>query len=73
MSELSCQFQQKTNDELIDFALEHLGQKHGAICKAALQEHFFRVKDAPNKVIAPDGDIEILKLQRFTAAKSARK
>lgn len=70
---LSYQFQQKTNDELIDFALEHLGQKHEAICKAALQEHFFRVKDPPNTGIAPVGDIEILKLQRFAAAKPVRK
>jgi hypothetical protein len=62
MSELICQFQQMTNDSLIDFALEHLGQKHEAICKAALQEHFFRVKDAPNTVIAPSGDIEIFRL-----------
>lgn len=64
MSEnFSDQFQQMTNDELIDFALEHTGQENEAIRKAALQEHFLRIKDDPNTVIAPPGDIEILRLQ----------
>lgn len=61
MSELS--FQQMTNEELIDFALEHTGQEHEDVRKAALQEHFFRIKNDPNTVTAPPGDIEILKLQ----------
>lgn len=62
MSEnLSYQFQQLTNEELIDFALEHLGQEHEAIRKSALQEHFFRVKDASSAVKAPAGDIQALR------------
>ena len=63
MSEnLSNQFQQMTNEELIDFALQHLGQEHEAIRQAALQEHFLRVKDASSTVIAPPGDVQILRL-----------
>ena len=61
MSELS--FQQMTNDELIDFALEHTGQEYEDVRKAALQEHFLRIKDDPNTVTAPPGDTEILRLQ----------
>lgn len=57
------QFQQMTNEELIDFALEHLGQEHEAVRKAALQEHFLRIQDAPNTVKAPAGDVEVLKSQ----------
>ena len=64
MSEnLSNQLQQMTNEELIDFALEHLGQEDEAVRKAALQEHFLRVKDASNTVIAPAGDVQVLRLQ----------
>ncbi len=62
MSEnLKDQLQQLTNEELIDFALEHLGQEHEVIRFAALQEHFLRVKDAPNTVKAPAGDIQVLR------------
>jgi hypothetical protein len=61
MSELSYQFQQMTNDELIDFALEHLGQEHEDVRKAALQEHFLRIKVDPNTVTDPPGDMENLK------------
>ncbi|WP_242038378.1 hypothetical protein [Chroococcidiopsis sp [FACHB-1243]] len=50
-----------TNEELIDFALEHLGEEHDEIRKAALQEHYLRIKNDPNTVTAPPGDIEILK------------
>lgn len=60
MSELSYQLQQLTNEELIDFALKHLGQ-HEAIRHAALQEHFLRVKDAPDTIKATAGDTEILR------------
>ena len=64
MSEnLKYQLQQMTNEELIDFALQHLGQEHEAIRKAALQEHFLRVKDSPNTVIAPAGDVQVLRSQ----------
>ena len=57
------QLQQKTNEELIDFALEHLGQEHETVRKAALEEHFRRVKDSPNTVIAPAGDVQVLRAQ----------
>lgn len=55
------QLQQLTNEELINFALEHLGQEHKAIRKAALQEHFLRVKDSSNTVTALAGDIQVLR------------
>lgn len=64
MSEnLRYQFQQMTDEELINFALEHLGQEHEATRKEALQEHFLRVKDAPNTAIAPAGDVQVLSSQ----------
>lgn len=58
---LRYQLQQLTNKELIDFALEHLGQKDESIRQLALQQHFLRVKDASSTVVAPAGDIQILK------------
>lgn len=62
MSEkFKSQLQQMTNEELIDFALEHVGEEHDSIRKAALQEHYLRIKNDPNTVTAPPGDIEILK------------
>ncbi len=64
MSEhFSNRFQHMTNEELIDFALEQLGQEHEAVRKAALQEHFLRVKDASNTAIAPSGDVQVLRSQ----------
>ena len=63
MSEkFKSQLQQMTNEELIDFALEHVGEEHDSIRKAALQEHYLRIKNDPNTVTAPPGDIETLKL-----------
>lgn len=62
MSEkLRDQLQRLTNEELIDFALEHLGQENESSRLLALQEHFLRVKDALSTVMAPSGDIQILK------------
>jgi hypothetical protein len=62
MSEnLSYQLQQLTNEELIDFALEHLGQENEVSRRLALQEHFLRVKDASSTVMAPSGDVQLLK------------
>lgn len=62
MSEnLRYQLQRLTNEELIDFALEHLGQEDESIRQLALQEHFLRVKDASSTVLAPPGDVQILK------------
>jgi hypothetical protein len=68
--ELKEQFQKMTNDELIDFALEHIGQEHEAVRQAALMEHFLRIKDDPNTTIAPAGDVEILewKLKQITSS-----
>lgn len=61
MSEnLGYQLQQLTNEELIDFALEHLGQDE-SMRLLALQEHFLRVKDASSTVMAPSGDVQILR------------
>ncbi len=69
MSEnLSYQLQQLTNEELIDFALEYLGQEHEAIRRTVLQEHFLRVKDAPSTVTAPAGDIQVLRSKKVSSA-----
>jgi hypothetical protein len=54
------QLQQSTNEELIDFALEHLGQEHESRRQLALQEHFLRIENDPNTVIAPSGDVQVL-------------
>ncbi len=52
MSEnLRYQLQQLTNEELIDFALEHLGQEYEAIRKS----------DASSTVKAPAGDMQVLR------------
>ena len=69
MSEFSYQLQHLTNEELINFVLEHLGQEHESLRNAALQEHFLRVKDAPSTVNAPPRDIQVLrsKLAQLTA------
>lgn len=58
--ELREQLQKLTNEELIDFALEHLGKEHEAVRQAALVEHFLRIKDDPNTIIAPAGDEQTL-------------
>lgn len=58
--ELREQFKKMTNDELIDFALEHLGKEHEAVRQASLMEHFLRIKDDPNTITAPAGDEKIL-------------
>ena len=57
---LNQQFQQLTNEELIDFALDYVASQDEAIRKAALQEHFSRVKNADNTIVAPPGDVQIL-------------
>lgn len=55
------QFQHLSNEELIDFALEHIGEEHDALRQAALLEHWFRTENAPGTLAAPPGDIEIFK------------
>ncbi|OCR01716.1 hypothetical protein BCD67_13935 [Oscillatoriales cyanobacterium USR001] len=57
------QLKQLTNDELIDFALEHLGEENEYVRHLALMEHRERTKNDPNTVSAPAGDTEILKLK----------
>jgi hypothetical protein len=61
--ELKEQLQKMTNDELIDFALEHLGKEHEAVRHAALMEHFLRIKDDPNTITALAGDDRALELK----------
>ena len=58
---LRYQLQQLTNEKLIDFALEHLGQKDESIRQLALQQHFLRVKDASSTVKALAGDMQALR------------
>lgn len=74
MSEISPnQVQQLQTEELVDFALEHLGSEHEALRQAALQEYLSRVKDEPNTVVAPAGDVELLraKLSQLSPPASA--
>ena len=52
---------QLKTEELVDFALEHLGPEHSALRKAALQEHWSRVERAPGTLEAPPGDTQILR------------
>ncbi len=60
-SSIKDELQQLTNNELINFALEHLDEEHEAVRHLALEEHFRRIVNDPNTVIAPPGDIEILR------------
>jgi hypothetical protein len=62
MSEnISDRFDRSTNEELIDFVLEHLGQEHEYIRQLALQEHFLRVKNDRATMLAPSGDVRALR------------
>jgi hypothetical protein len=54
------QFQNLTDRELIDLALECEGSDREAIRQAALVEHYNRVKDSPEALRAPAGDTEML-------------
>lgn len=64
MSEnLNSQLQNLTDEELLDFVLEHLGQEQESIRQFALQEHFIRIKDATSTVLAPPGDVQYLRLK----------
>ncbi len=53
-------FQNLTNRELIDLALECEGNDREALRHAALVEHYNRTKDAPETLRAPAGDTEML-------------
>lgn len=61
--------QQLTDEELLDFALEHLGQEHESVRQSALQEHFLRVKDAATTLIASPGDVQYLRSKLSQLAK----
>jgi hypothetical protein len=54
------QFQNLTNQELIDLALECVGGDRESIRQAALVEHYNRIKDSPEALRAPAGDTEML-------------
>lgn len=61
MSEpLELRFKNLTNEQLIDLALESLGDDREAIRHAALVEHYNRIKDSPETLRAPAGDPEML-------------
>ncbi|MEG3438605.1 hypothetical protein V0288_15845 [Pannus brasiliensis CCIBt3594] len=49
----NLQFQNLTNRELIDLALESLGDDREAIRHAALVEHCNRTKESPEALHAP--------------------
>ena len=61
----SEQFQQLNDEELIEFALEHLGAEYEELRKAALQEHSFRVRNDPDTQVAPPGDTQLLRERLF--------
>ncbi len=68
---LRYQLQQMTNEELIDFALEHLGQEHEAIRRT--EEHVLRLKDAPSTVTAPAGDVQLLRWSKLAQLLEAQR
>jgi len=70
MSEKSPhQFQEMSNEELIDFALKaDQSENEEFNRKLALQEHFERIKDDAKTVIAPPGDVDLLR-QKITEVK----
>ena len=55
--------EQLKTEDLVDFALEHLGAEHTALRQAALQEYLSRVQNGPSTVVAPAGDINLLKVK----------
>jgi hypothetical protein len=55
--------EQLKTEELVDFALEHLGPEHTDLRQAALQEYLSRVKNDPNTVVAPAEDDKLLELK----------
>ncbi len=58
---MSEEFKKLKTEELIDFALEHLGPENESIRKAALLEHCSRIKEDPNTIVIPSGDTSLLK------------
>lgn len=57
------QLKQLTNDELIDFALEHLGEENEYVRHLALMEHRERTKNDPNTLSDPPGEFKNLKVK----------
>ena len=53
--------QKLKTEELVEFALEHLGKENESLRKASLQEHWSRIKEDPNTIVAPPGDTLLLK------------
>ncbi|HLO46816.1 MAG TPA: hypothetical protein VK211_00085 [Kamptonema sp.] len=57
------QFKHLTNDELIDFALEHLGEGNEYVRHLAMMEHYQRIKDDPNTLRDRAGEYKNLKVK----------
>lgn len=71
MSEnLRYQLQQMTNEELIDFALEHLGQEDELIRKAALHRTLFKGEECPKYSYSSSWRYPMLEI-KASAAKRA--
>jgi hypothetical protein len=66
------QFKQLTNDELIDFALEHLGEENEYVRQLAMMEHYERTKDDPNTLRDPAGEFKNLKVKLAQIMDKAR-
>ena len=64
------QLQSLETEALIDLALEYSGVKYEQLRQAALQEHWNRIKNDPNMVVAPAGDTKLLreKLSQLTSS-----
>lgn len=58
MSNLQQQFSQMSNDELIDFALDHCGEGEALRQKrvAALMEYEHRTENDPNAIVLQPGE-----------------
>ena len=58
-------------EELVDFALEHLGIEHAVLRQAALQEYLSRVENDSSVVVAPTGDDKLLETKLSQIIQSA--
>ncbi|MDB9515325.1 hypothetical protein PN499_29415 [Kamptonema animale CS-326] len=66
------QLKQLTNDELIDFALEHLGEENEYVRHLALMEHHERAKNDPNTITDLPGEDKGLRLKLAQIMDKAR-
>lgn len=73
MSSIPPQFKRLTNDELINFALQHVRPEEDELRRSVLQEHLSRSRNSPESIEAPAGDIELLraKLAQLSSSSSA--